>query len=186
MTCKGWTDVRKLSLLYTLLHKTAHIEGDILEIGSAWGRSTVLLGLTSPKVIWSIDPHTGGLAYVQKGELQNSYDEFLCNLAAHGLLDRVKILKHTTQEVLSRQMIHQNITFAFAFIDGLHTSEGVCIDFTFAYDRLAAGGVIVFDDYFEPSVKDYAAMIDDLAEGKKAVLKKDGDARLAYMYKTTS
>ncbi len=61
LTCKGWMDNPKLGLLYDLARRSARIPGDILEIGSAWGRSTVLLCLASKKKVCSVDPHTGGL-----------------------------------------------------------------------------------------------------------------------------
>jgi len=68
LKCKGWTSRAKLSLLYDLAQQTEKINGDILEIGSAWGRSTVLLAFASTKIIWSIDPHTGGIAYIKRGK----------------------------------------------------------------------------------------------------------------------
>ena len=54
----GYTDRGKLELLYNLCRETGQIEGDVLEIGSAYGRSTIVLA-SSGRKIWSIDPHTG-------------------------------------------------------------------------------------------------------------------------------
>lgn len=43
----GWTPLDQLHSLYMLALGTAHIEGDILEIGSWCGRSAVVLGLAA-------------------------------------------------------------------------------------------------------------------------------------------
>ena len=67
------------------------LDGDILEIGSAWGRSAVLLGYASSKHIWSIDPHTGGRAFIERGEVQNSFEIFKANLAKNELNERVTL-----------------------------------------------------------------------------------------------
>jgi FkbM family methyltransferase len=183
LACKGWTDENKLSKLFDLVQETAHLDRDILEIGSAWGRSTILLGLSSSKKIWSIDPHSGGRAYIQKGEDQNSFDEFLKNITLHGIADKVNVLKNTTQEVLNLNLIPSSINFSLVFIDGLHTPEGVQKDFELAYDRLVPSGVMVFDDYFEPTVKDYAEMIDTMAYKNKKQLVKDEQSKLVFFYK---
>jgi len=183
LSCKGWTGEHKLSVLFDLVKETEYLNGDILEIGSAWGRSSVLLGLASKKLIWSIDPHTGGLAYIQKGEDQNSFDEFLRNLEKHGISSRVQILKHTTKEVVRQNLIAMTTKFSFVFIDGLHTSAGVQMDFEFSYERLVQAGVMVFDDYFEPSVQDYAEMIDRLVQVKAIELIKDEKSRLVWFFK---
>jgi predicted O-methyltransferase YrrM len=183
LSCKGWTDENKLTKLFDLVQETEHLDGDILEIGSAWGRSTVLLGLASKKNIWSIDPHTGGLAYIQKGEEQNSFNEFLSNISAHGISEKVVVLKSMTQEVMDLDLIPYSINFSLAFIDGLHTPDGVQKDFELAYSRLVLSGVMVFDDYYEPTVKDYADMIDTIAYRNKVQLIKDEQSKLVYFYK---
>ena len=172
-------------MLYDLVVDVCQIEGDLLEIGSAWGRSTVLLALASKRTVWSIDPHTGGSAYVQRGQKQDSYEEFIRNLEKHGVRDKVIVLRHTTEEVLIRQIVPSNVKFAFCFIDGMHTPKAVGIDFNFAYPRLVPRGIMVFDDYFEPSVRDYAKTIERLAEETGEELYKDLDSKLVWIRKYT-
>lgn len=180
LKCKGWTNEKKLSLLYDLALQTETLDGDILEIGSAWGRSTVLLGLTTKKKIWSIDPHTGGIAYIRRGDVQNSFEEFKANLEKYRIEDRVNVLRSTTCEVEKNELIPQTVKFSIVFIDGLHTAEGVKIDFNYAYKRLVNSGIMVFDDYFETSLADYGEMIDKLVNEKSALLVKDIDSRIVY------
>lgn len=181
--CQGWTCEKKLSVLYDIAYRTNTLEGDILEIGSAWGRSAVLLGHASRKLIWSIDPHTGGRAYIERGEVQNSFEIFKANLARNGLDERVKILMYTTEEVIEKKLLPDSSRFSMIFIDGLHTARGVEIDFEMAFKRLVQGGVMVFDDYFEVSVPDYAEMIDALVIRYGLDLIKDEDSRLVCFEK---
>ena len=181
LECQGWTSKEKLSKLYDLVKETESLKGDIIEIGSAWGRSLVLLGYASRKKIWSIDPHTGGLAYLQQGTLQDSFSEFQENLKKNGLLSRVEILKHTTDEVITRDLIPKTVKFSFAFVDGLHTQEGVLKDFELLQKFMLPDSVIVFDDYFEPGVKDYTKSIDFLANSNHLTLMKSPDSKLAYI-----
>ena len=183
LLCQGWSDKTKLSVLYAIARQTSALEGEILEIGSAWGRSAILLGHASSRQIWSIDPHTGGRAYLERGEVQDSFEVFKSNLARNGLVDRVRILKCTTDEVIEKNLLPASLKFSMVFIDGLHTAKGVEVDFGLAYRRLVDGGVLVFDDYFEDSIPDYTKMIDELMIGHSLVLIKDQKARLVYIEK---
>lgn len=183
LRCQGWTGRNKLSVLFDLADRTNHLEGDILEIGSAWGRSTTLLGYASDKEIWSIDPHTGGRAFIERGELQNSFNIFKTNLSSNGLDKRVRILKHTTADVIEKKLLPHAKTFSLAFIDGLHTAEGVRTDFDLSFERLVPSGVMVLDDYYEDSVPDYTSMIDQLVRMNGLNLIKDQSSRLVYFEK---
>jgi len=183
LKCKGWTNENKLSILYDLAQKTDKLNGDVLEIGSAWGRSTVLLGLSTTKKIWSIDPHTGGIAYIRRGEEQNSFEEFKKNLKINMIEDKVIVLRNTTSEVEINELIPGEVKFSLVFIDGLHTKEGVEIDFNYAYKRLVDSGIMIFDDYFETSLKDYGEMIDKLISDNRLVLVKDIQSRIVYFKK---
>ena len=184
LRCQGWTSLQKLSLLHDLAAQTDSLEGDILEIGSAWGRSTVLLGHASGKRIWSIDPHTGGRAYIERGDKQNSFYIFRENLTRNKLDNRVKILKHTTAEVLGKGLLSDTQKFSMVFIDGLHTAEGVELDFELAFERLVLDGIMAFDDYAEESIPDYTEMVDVLILRHKLALIKDAPSGLVYFRKT--
>lgn len=179
LSCKGWTTYKKLSLLYDLVEKTKTVNGDILEIGSAFGRSTVLFGLSSKKKIWSIDPHSGGIYFIERNENQNSFEEFTSNLRRFKIKNIV-ILKHSTKEVIDKKLIPDDVQFSLVFIDGLHTPEGVTLDFELSYPLLQKGGFMVFDDYFEKKVKDYADTIDHIIQKKNITLSKDRECRLVF------
>lgn len=181
--CQGWTSKQKLSFLYDIAQQTGKLDGNILEIGSAWGRSAVLLAFASNKHIWSIDPHTGGRAYIERGEVQNSFDIFKANMARFGFDGRVTSLKFTTDEVIAKKLLAPSLRFSMSFIDGLHTAKGVETDFELAFARLVPGGVIIFDDYAEASIPDYTEMIDALMERHGLKLINDNKSSLVYIRK---
>ncbi|HEX7996709.1 MAG TPA: class I SAM-dependent methyltransferase, partial [Streptosporangiaceae bacterium] len=66
-------------------------DGDVLEIGSAYGYSTCALALVA-KSVTAVDPHTG----------HGSYYELQANLNAYGVNDRVQIVQARSQDVLPR------------------------------------------------------------------------------------
>lgn len=179
---KGWTSEEKLEQLYDLVKSVKHVRGSILEIGSAWGRSTVVLAKADKnKVVFSVDPHTGGLVYINKGVSQDSYSEFVTNMKLCKVSDRVSPIKHTTMDVVENNLLNEPISFAF--IDGLHTYEGVSIDFDFAYQKTVKGSIIAFDDYFEDSIKEYREAIDEKTDYYGVRLIKDKRTRLVFFTK---
>ncbi|WP_419767641.1 class I SAM-dependent methyltransferase [Arcobacter sp.] len=185
LECKGWTSKEKLNLIFDLIQKIEHLNGDILEIGSAWGRSTVLIALSSNKKVWSIDPHTGGIVAISEKKPQNSFDEFCTNLEKNFILDKVNILKYTTKEVYEKKLLPNTLNFSFIFIDGLHTAEAVALDFKLAYSKLIKNGILVFDDYFEKSIPEYTKMIDKISKELNIELIKEFNSKLVYLIKYT-
>lgn len=181
-TCKGWTSYKMLEQLYDLVQSVDSVDGDILEIGSAWGRSAILLLTASKKKFYSIDPHTGGRAFIEQNKKQNSLEYFKENIAKFSFEERTTLLVKTTQEVTEEKTLN-NHKFAFVFIDGLHSAEGVKIDFDLSYSLLSKNGIMAFDDYFSESIPDYTAMIDQLCQENNIKLIKDTEAKLVYFIK---
>jgi predicted O-methyltransferase YrrM len=183
LKCEGWTSYDKLSFLYNLAKHTSSLEGDILEIGSAWGRSLIVMSYACDKKIWSIDPHTGGRAFIEKGISIDTFEAFKRNIEQNNIKERVIILRHTTSDVMSMNLVPASQCYSLVFIDGLHTAEGVQLDFTFSWSRLVKDGIMIFDDYHEKSVPDYTKMIDALALKNKLELYSDKKSGLVYFVK---
>lgn len=183
LRCEGWTSNDKLSFLYDMAKRTSPLEGDVLEIGSAWGRSSVVLGYACSKKIWSIDPHTGGRAFIEQGVTLDTFGDFEKNIRENGFSERVVAIKRTTADVIAMNLVPVTQRYAFVFIDGLHTAEGVALDFDFSFERLVTGGVIVFDDYYEKSIPDYSDMIDSISSKNKLELHSDQKSGLVYFVK---
>ncbi len=118
-----------------------------VEIGSACGHSTCLIGLALKQNLrgrlWAVDPHEPTLW--NDGRPQNtfnSYDTLRRNLGRAGVADYVEIVRHRT--VAAVPALPARIDFAF--IDGDHSYEGVKQDWEILLPRMTEFGVVIFHD----------------------------------------
>lgn len=109
-------------------------EAVVVEIGSAYGYSTVAMALVAKRVI-SVDPHTG---------LQGSLEELRHNLAEFGVADRVDVVVATSQAFCSRKPAR---AVDLVFIDGDHSYEATLRDLQCAGRILRPGGAVAVHDY---------------------------------------
>jgi predicted O-methyltransferase YrrM len=146
---RGWLRIPDGYLLYRLARDPTS-SGDVVEIGSAWGRSTICLAAGSRSVegrpVVAIDPHTGDTWFLEESGLDriDSFTEFSSNVARAGLSDWVAPMVMTSEAAAAE---FPDGPIRLLFIDGLHTLEGVERDIDDWVPRVAEGGVIVFDDY---------------------------------------
>lgn len=108
---------------------------DVLEIGSAYGYSTVVLALAARRVV-AVDPHT---AHGSLSVLRANLDEYRAS-------DRVEIRAGRSQDVLPDLLPGQ---FDLVWIDGDHTAETVRHDVEWARVLLREGGTLACHDYDE-------------------------------------
>ncbi len=124
----------------------------VLEIGSAFGYSTVIMGLAGAEDVWSVDPHTG----------HDSLAAFCANVERFGLKGRVKVCVGTSQGAAELRengggpaVPHRY--FGLVFVDGGHELADVRHDRDWAMELVVPfGGVIAFHDYDEetcPGIK---------------------------------
>lgn len=146
---RGWLRMPDGHLLYTLAANGPG-RGEIIEIGSAWGRSTVCLALGARQAgrerVIAIDPHTGDDWYLHENRLEgtSSFAEFSRNIHAFDVNDWVEPMVMTSEAAAIER---DPAPVRLLFIDGLHTYEGVKFDIETWVHRLVPGGVVVFDDY---------------------------------------
>lgn len=164
-TVPGWLFGPDAWLLYTLAHR-GPAAGAIVEIGSAWGRSTLFLASGSKRAgrerVYAIDPHTGDPRYLREragnGRWRpgaprpprsaagfSTLPTFESNLRRFGVDDWVMPVVATSTaaaETLDTGPIR------LLYIDGLHSYEAVRADIAAWTPRVVPGGIIVFDDYF--------------------------------------
>ncbi len=154
-----WTSLteREASLLRDLA-----VERRVIEVGAAFGFSTLLLASVAVRV-WSIDPHnappaTRGNYNFERQEDMDRYAAgtlpiLTANLASAKLEDRVHVIRELSQRYLP--------TFAakeadFAFIDGDHGLAAATEDLHQCERIIGKGGMIAVHDYQEalnPEVK---------------------------------
>ena len=112
---------------------------EVLEIGAAYGYSTVVLAQVA-KHVTSVDPHL----------VHGSYGILHANLGVYGLADRVEVLRQFSADALP-DLIAAGRRFDLVFIDGDHTTTGVVYDIGCALQLTRPGGVIAVHDVTETS-----------------------------------
>lgn len=128
-------------------------EGDVLEIGSAYGYSTVALALVANHVD-AVDPHTG----------HGSLYEMQANLNAYGVAGRVTVIQQMSQVALPELHAAGN-RYDLVWIDGDHAAATVEHDVEWARKLLEPGGVIACHDYDEVTCPGVRQALDKLFGG---------------------
>ncbi len=144
---EGYLTPREIKCLFSLAYfPTA--EGDVLEIGSFKGKSTILLtkasklGNSSSKIV-AVDPLTSPSSTDPdlKGKASGA-DDFYQNLKNAGIEDQVEF--HQTFSYKLAEF--WNRPLRLLWIDGDHTYKGAKKDFDLFAPYLADGAIIAFHD----------------------------------------
>jgi predicted O-methyltransferase YrrM len=128
-------------------------DAEVLEIGTAYGYSTVALALVAKRV-FAVDPHL----------THGSYGDVLANLTAYGVSDRAVVMKTYSQHAMPA-FYYEGRRFDMVWIDGDHTPEGVEHDVTWALKLLKPGGVLACHDYDEVTCPGVRVALDKLFGG---------------------
>ena len=118
----------------------------VLEIGTWKGRSACCMAVTAAQVT-TVDTHAGD-AEIGPAD---TFDLFEENVKACGAFSKIEPIKGDIKDVASYLL---NRRFEMIFIDGSHDAESVQHDTQLAAQLLMPGGVIVWHDYDQGSVKD--------------------------------
>jgi hypothetical protein len=183
---EGWlTDAqaRRLS------ERAAAADGEVVEIGSFRGRSTIVLASVAPSVV-AIDPHAGsdrGPQEIAPDAARGDEDHaaFRANLARAGVEERVRHVRRPSAEA------HADVDgpVALLYVDGAHRYGPARADLANWGRRVAPGGAMLVHDAFSSvgvtlalltecvfsSRWRYAGRTGSLAEYERASL--DGRAR---------
>lgn len=119
------------------LRELANGQLNVLEIGAAYGYSTVVLAQQAAWVT-SIDPHLAHHSAAAQG----------ANLKAYGVREQVDVYQSYSQHVLP-DLVETGEEFDLIFIDGDHTAAGVRFDLEHALRLIKPGGVIAVHDVLE-------------------------------------
>jgi predicted O-methyltransferase YrrM len=109
----------------------------VLEVGSAYGYSTVALALVATRVT-AVDPHTW----------LDSLPTLERNLAAAGVANKVTIIRGDSRAVLPRLALAGPM-FDLVWIDGDHSADVVASDIEWAVKLLNPGGILALHDLDE-------------------------------------
>lgn len=127
-----------------------------LEIGSWEGRATVWIAenmaADQDAMITCVDTWQGGEEH-DRNEMGGVFARFSANMSAladnrkeRGKNILVRAMRTTSSQGLA-ELIHEERSFDFVYIDGSHIAKDVLTDACMAWAMLKKGGVMVFDDY---------------------------------------
>ena len=139
------------------LLQTKNVKGDILELGTYQGKSTIILAkflkqLNSKKIIYTCDTFEGipyedkySMMKNAKGMYANtSIETVKQNFRRFGVLDQIICLPGEFENTLEKELSDKKFSFIFVDCD-IYDSSVTGINF--GYSRLNEGGIMAFDNY---------------------------------------
>jgi len=140
---KGWFNERQMEVLYPFV-KNLEPNSLLVEVGTAYGRSTMFYSLTNPKIdIVTFDPQI---------------------LVDKKVLDRPNVEFYpVTSEEMAKGW---DDPVDYLFIDGDHLYDGVKTDIDCWLPHLVPGGLITFHDY-APNFPGVYKAVNELKKSKK-------------------
>jgi len=115
----------------------------VLEIGSWEGRSAAFLLHHLPQAaVTAVDTWQGGRQNAGDPRLARIEELFNANVARYGA--RVRKVKSTSAEFFRNG---EHSPFDLIYVDGSHDADDVIVDAVGGFERLAPGGIMIFDDY---------------------------------------
>jgi len=144
----GWLSMHEGFFLYESA-RLGKGKGEIVEIGSWMGKSTICLAAGSAsknrEKIHAIDPHKGEFSKNNTiGKKSPTFKKFRDNLQKAGLLSYVKPLITTSRTAAKAW----KRPIRLLFIDGLHDYKNTLQDFTLWSPFVSTSGIIAFHDAF--------------------------------------
>jgi predicted O-methyltransferase YrrM len=140
MKIPGWLTPQEASFLENAAKQTEKLTGEIVEIGSFCGKSTICLAQSQGKV-YAIDPHKGDTG---DEKFKPTYTQFMTNLKKAGVDTKVTPLVKTSQAAAKTW----KKKIRMLFIDGLHDEHHAKMDFELWSRHVVPGGVIAIHDSF--------------------------------------
>ncbi|HEV3168103.1 MAG TPA: class I SAM-dependent methyltransferase [Isosphaeraceae bacterium] len=114
----------------------------VLELGSDFGRSTIVLA-QSAELVFAVDWHKGD----PHAGHRDTAAEFIRNITRYGVRDKIVAVIGESSLAIPRMA---DSTFDFAFIDAFHEEMAAYNDAVMVIPKMKSGGVLAFHDYTVP------------------------------------
>jgi O-methyltransferase len=144
-------DVYRCFELWQLAKQTAHLPGDIIEIGVWRGGTGTLLAKASPnKTVYLCDTFSGVVKASENdtgykgGEHSDTSIPIVTQLAQNMNAVNYKILQGIFPEDTAKEIEGKKFSFCHIDVDTYQSARD-CFDW--AWPKMPIGGVVVFDDY---------------------------------------
>ena len=178
----------KINRLLELLNMSLSLDGDVIELGTYKGGTTVLMArflnkTNSKKTIYTYDTFEGfpytesdtvDKVKISTGETKNKMDLFKdtslgkvrSKFAKFAVADKIKIFKGSFDDTLP---LLTDEKFSFALVDcDIYDSTLVCL--REIYPRMVKGGIMLFDDYNTEKPWNLKKAVDDFVKEKNLTL----------------
>lgn len=123
----------------------------ILEIGSYEGRSSTWISdnlLDHPdSILWCLDTFEGSIEHEGQDNITTLLEKFYSNLSKSKNFRKTRVLANDSKQAMPL-MIKKGMKFDLIYVDGSHETPDVIQDGLNAFELLADGGAIIFDDYW--------------------------------------
>ncbi len=126
----------QLELLLHSLNAVANLSGDVAEIGSWRGVTTVKLAINTSKTVFAIDPHPIG-AFEGVEEAHDAFQDRIANIS------NIRYIRECSGEAF-RQCSEQH--FSMIFVDAMHDFVSVNFDLNIWVSRIEPGGLLALHD----------------------------------------
>lgn len=137
----GWLSDEEALFLEKSSKRTQKLKGEIVEIGSFHGKSTICLAQSKGKV-YAIDPHRG---FVEDGMKYNpTYRAFMKNIKSAKTNGKIIPIVKTSKEAAGKWAKE----IRFIFIDALHDEKNAALDYKLWSKHLVNNGMIAIHDSF--------------------------------------
>jgi predicted O-methyltransferase YrrM len=147
----------EIRLLYRTV-RDARGPGDIAEIGSWKGRTSVTMGLALKDAgvrdcrIYAIDHHEGSAEHAERiareGSTLGAFRKNVRDAGVADLVEEMVMLSPAAGKILRER----GVRLRMAFIDGAHDEESVRTDIRLMLPLMQPGGILAFHDYGWPGV----------------------------------
>lgn len=149
-----------MGTLLEFIHDTRNLEGDILELGTFRGGTSVIFAkflqqIDSKKMVYCCDTFSGfpyndsysdttTMNAHNSHFIKTSYNRVLQKFEKFGVSDKIMIVKGKFEDTLYNQLGDKRFSFVFSDSD-LYDSTKFSLEFT--YPRLVKCGIIAFHNY---------------------------------------
>jgi hypothetical protein len=152
----GWLDPYSASFIVALarIQSEAGITGGVAEIGVHMGRLFILLKLLagSEKAV-AIDIFGDQHLNVDHSG-HGDRELFLANVERHASSNNLEIIQRSSLEILPEDIVSRARPCRLFSVDGGHTEACTINDLMLAERSTAEKGIVILDDYFNPSWPD--------------------------------
>ena len=154
---EGWVDNRLLPFVQTIgqTQKAAKIRGNIAEIGVFHGKFLIALAhladedgkVTGVDVFEDQDRNLDGAGVGSRDRVEANIAQFAPPQLDYEFVKADSIALNLVEKV---DLLRSRGPFKLFSVDGCHTADHTHTDLVTAQDSLAAGGVVILDDYMQP------------------------------------